>query len=177
MADSLDLSKLTAGPAYLKVGGDAISHTQGGVTINITPGNRNRTVDLYGDSPVAVIHTGDECRITAPLAQWTAVVLKAIYDPGADQTSSDKYLGIGRSAGYIYQTKEVAVVPVAVTLAGMMAKFWKCCPVGQLELTHTYSDDRVFNAEFLALVDESKTDGQLMGALYLEAPSGGGGET
>ena len=138
MADLLDTSKFTNGPGYLYVDGDLISHTQGGITVSVTPSTRNRTCDIYGESALQVIHQGDDCRITAPLAQWTAETLKAVYDPGDDQTESGGtdggFLGIGRTAGYFYTTRPVEVVPVASNIAHLKTAFWRCCPVGQVEI-------------------------------------------
>jgi len=174
MANLLDTAEITSGPGYLEVDGDRLSHTQGGITVNITPSTRNRTVDVYGESPIQVIHQGDDVRVTAPLAQWTAEVLKNVYDPGDDQTeggSGGSFLGLGRSAGYFYTPRAVDVIPVASNLSDLKVSLWKACPVGQVEMAHAFDTDRVLNTEFVALVDETKDDGQLMGAMYVEDPS------
>ena len=161
------LTDITGGPAQLLVDDAELSHTQGGVTVRVAPQQRQRTVDQYGNTPVDVIHQGDEVRVTAPLAEWNANVLAAIYAPGNDQTSGSGtgYVGIGRSAGFIYGKHDIKVVPRLTSDQSKKAQFFACAPVGELELVHNTDDD--FSAEFVACVDDQQTDGELIGKLFL----------
>lgn len=163
------LSDITGGPAELKVDSNAMGHSQGGITMRVSPQQRNRTVDQYGNSPVELVHQGDEVRVTAPLAEWTAQALNEAYDPGADAGSggsTSDSLGIGRSAGYIYGTRKLDVVPFLNADNQQKAEFYKAAPVGELEIVHNNEDDRVFNAEYVCLVDDTKNDGELIGKLF-----------
>lgn len=172
---AVSVSNVTGGPAQVKIGTSGseaeIAHTQGGVSIRVAPQNRLRVVDKYGASPVDVIHGGDDVRITVPFAEWTREVLAQIYNPGLNDTASssgDEYLGIGRSGGYIYTKKSLVVIPFLTAHADLMAEFYAVTPVGEFELMHNNEDDRVFNSEFVACVDTTKTDGALQGKLYID---------
>lgn len=164
MAFSADKSKLVGGPANVELGGTSIGHTQGGVTATITPQNRGRVVDQYGSSWVDVIHTGDEVRISVPITQWEIAKLKELYNPGLDGTT---YLGIGRSAGFIYTTKLLEVIPLLTADAAKKLTFFRATPIGQFAVGHNNDNDRVMQVDFAALVDPTKTDGFLIGKLFL----------
>lgn len=168
------LTNITGGPAQLQVDTVRLSHTQGGVGFKIGPKNRMRTVDQYGVTSVDVLHQGDDVRVTAPLAEWTAEVLAKIYNPGNDQTAAvgAKWIGIGRSAGFIYTDFELLIIPLLTADSAKRAQFWRCTPVGEFEIKHTPDDDRVFSTEWACMADPAgsgSTDGQLIGKIQLAA--------
>lgn len=165
---AIDVSKVTHGPAQVDIAGTEIGHTAGGVTWTVTPQNRARNVDQFGSSEVAIIHTGDQVRATIPWAEWTAAVLAEVYAPGDDQTGgSDPFLGVGRSAGFIYPDQTLDIIPRLSTHSSKKIEIFKATPIGELSLNHNADDDRIFETEFACTVDESKTDGQLIGKLYV----------
>ena len=170
MAVSTD--NILSGPAQVQVDDVQVSHTQGGIVINVAPQNRMRWVDQFGEAtPVDVIHLGDEVTVTCPFAEWTELVLQNIYEPGIapDQSSSgDEYLGIGRSAGYVYDTRNLKVIPFQTADQNKSAEFWRAVPIGEFEVGFTHDEDRIINTEFSCLADQSKDDGQLVGRLYLD---------
>lgn len=164
-----DVSNITGGPADIHLDDVSHGHTHGGTTATISPQQRMRVVDQFGNSPVDVIHQGDEVRVTTPLPEWSKKTLLATYDPGADETEAagDKYIGIGRSAGYIYDDRDLKVIPLLAADAGKCAQFYRAVPVGEIQLVHNNEDDRVFNAEYVCLVDEEEDDGELIGKIFL----------
>lgn len=170
---AVDLNNITGGPAELQLATTRISHTQGGIKVKVSPKQRMRTVDQYGETPVDVIHTGDDVRVTAPMAEWSAAVLAEIYNAGNDQTAAvgAKYIGIGRSAGFIYTTQNLLVIPLLTADVAKRAEFYRATPVGEFELNHSNDDDRVFSVEFACLGDPENspgtTDGQIIGKINL----------
>lgn len=168
---TLDATLVTAGPAQLQLDAAQVGHTQGGIAATITPQVRARNVDRYGVGEMEQIHTGDEVRVTAPLCEWASATLAEVYNAGNDQLSagsgSNPYLGVGRSSGYRYTTKNLRVIPFLSTDVGKRMEFWKATPIGALTVNHDSDNDRIFETEFACLVDESKTDGELNGRIYL----------
>jgi hypothetical protein len=166
---AVDVTKITGGPAELKLDDVRKSHTSGGISVKFSPKQRMRVVDQYGVTAVDCIHTGDEVRVTAPLAEWTANVLGNIYDPGNDQTggAGAKYLGIGRSAGYIYSDVDIKVVPLLAADAQKLCQVYRGVQIGELELMHNVEDDRIFKTEWAGLGDPSKTDGELVAKIHI----------
>lgn len=162
-----DVDKITSGPAQVTLAAVEIGHTSGGVGFTITPQNRARNVDQFGSGEVAIIHTGDECRMTVPWAEWTADVLAEIYEPGNDQTAGTgtQRIGLGRSAGYLYTTQAAQIIPRLSDEATKLIDLLKVTPIGEISLMHTAEEDRIFETEFACLIDESATDGELLGSI------------
>lgn len=169
MASSV--SNVISGPATVTLTSTDIGHTQGGVQVKVTPKNRMRVVDKFGQGELAVIHQGDVVRCTCPFAEYAAETLAAIYNPGYDNTAAAmgaKYLGIGRTAGYIYTTQDMKITPRLSADALKLIEFFKATPVGEFEQMFDDKADRIFKVDFACLTDESQTqDGALIGTIGL----------
>lgn len=168
------ISNLAHGPAQVLMTDTEIGHTQGGVEATVTPQNRPRNVDQYGVSEVAIIHTGDEARVMCPWAEITADVLAEIYNPGNDRTGDGSsgtgdYMGIGRSAGYIYTTQDMKLVPRLSAQAEKKVQLFAVTPIGPFsQMFDGGETDRIFEVEFAALADvENQVDGELIGRIKL----------
>lgn len=166
-----DFDNVLGGPGYVTFGGTSIGHSQGGISAKISPKNRPITVDKFGVSECNIIHTGDECRMTIPFAEWSAADIAEIYNPGNDETagSGAKYMGIGRSAGRIYTTKVAEILPFLTAEAAKKITFHRSTPIGEFEISFNNESDRIFPVEFANLVDESKDDGELIGQVHIAA--------
>ena len=162
------ISDIVGGPADVELGAASseatIGNTTGGVTATVTPQTPERMVDQYGSPALAVIHTGDEVRVTVPWAEWTSATLNEIYDPGTDAGTSK---GVGRSAGYIYTTQSMDITPFLTADAAKTVEFYKVTPIGEVSMAFNNEDARIMEVEYAALADVSKTDGSLVGLLNL----------
>ena len=158
------ISDIVGGPADVKLGGGTIGNTTGGVTATITPQNRERIVDQYGSTALAIIHTGDECRVTVPWSEWVATTLNEVYDPGLDAGS---FKGIGRSAGYIYTTQEMIVTPYLAADAGDTVQLFATTPIGEVSMAFNNDDDRILEVEYAAVAKTDETDGHLIGKMNI----------
>ena len=166
-----DSSKITSGPANVVAGGTDLGHTQGGTTIKVAPQHRMRVVDQFGASPVDIIHTGDDVRVTTNVAEYVIENLLEVFDPAFDGSgTASPYMGVGHTAGRIYSDSVLQVVPAATADADKGAEFHRASPVGEFELAFSHDADRVLKAEFVCLIDDSQTnEGELIGKL--KAPS------
>lgn len=164
-----DLSKIYSGPASVLVEDADIGHTQGGVELSVAPKNRIRNVDIYGDGAVAVVHLGDDVKITTPLAEYTALTLPNAYAPGNDQTAAvtNKYLGLGRKAGFLYSDKDLKIAPSVSGQTAHKIHLFKAVPIGNFQMMYKASEDRILKVEWTGLIDESQDDGELIGAIAL----------
>ena len=156
------ISDIVGGPADVKLAGGTIGNTTGGVTATITPQNRERIVDKYGSTALAIIHTGDECRVTVPWSEWGAATLNEVYDPGTDAGS---FKGIGRSAGYIYTTQAMIITPYLTADVGDTVEFFAVTPIGEVSMAFNNDDDRILEVEYAAVADTTQDDGKLLGQL------------
>ena len=167
------VSNITAGPAKVLLGATQLPHTENGVTVKVSPKNRMRQVDKWGVGNIDVIHTGDDVRINTSLAEWAAETLGVVYNPGNNTTAATgtgsgvRYIGLGRSAGYIYTVTTMDVVPYLTADVGKGAFFERVTPVGDFSLEHGSDKDRLFSVEWVGLVKETNTDGELIGKIRL----------
>lgn len=169
-------NNLVSGPAQFYNNAVLVSHTEGGIKCKISPKNRGRLVDRYGQSACDIVHQGDDVKVTVPFAEWSAAVLAVIYNPGNNQTagtgggSGQRYIGIGRSAGYIYTPLPIQIVPFLAADALKYAAFYRAVPTGDFEVGYDNEKDRILSVDFACLVTDianSGTDGQLIGQLCL----------
>ena len=158
------VSTIVGGPANVKIARAEIGHTTGGVTATVTPQNRERIVDEYGSTAVAIIHTGDEVRVTVPWSEWAAATLNEIYNPGA---AAGAFRGVGRSAGYIYTAQAMDITPFLTADAAKTAEFFSTTPIGEVSMSFNNDDDRILEVEYAALIKTDETDGALIGKLNL----------
>lgn len=169
---AVTVANVIGGPAQFKIAGTQISHTQGGISLNVKPSQHNVVVDKFGTTICGIRHTGDDVKMKAPFAEYSAAALAAAYEPGNDQTaagSGSKYMGIGRSAGYIYTTAAATVVPYLSADAAKIVSMLKVTPVGELVQDFNYDKDRLLEMEFACILDETATDGELIGTIVLTA--------
>lgn len=167
------LREITGGAAILKVANQDIGHTQGGIEFTYTKGTRNRVVDRYGNSPVDVINIGDEASVTAPLAEWSEAVLQEIFQQGTDGTAEPTpYMGLGRRAGSYYEKKRLDIVPIAEPDDTKAITLWACCPTGEISVMHDNESDRILSQQFIACIDETQEDGELIGKIYVGVDRG-----
>ncbi len=167
-----NFDNIVSGPASVLFDDVAVGHTSGGIESTIKPQNRARNVDQFGKSECNIIHNGDECRSKVPLSEWTAATLAKINNPGNNQTAASgaKYLGIGRSAGYIYTASDMKIVPRLTADVAKALQFYRTTPIGDFKLQFDGGEkDRVFEVQYAHLIDESKTDGELIGKIKLSA--------
>lgn len=168
---AVDIANVLGGPAQFQIATTQIGHTQGGITCTIKPNQHAVTVDQYGKTAMNFRHEGDEVKIKVPLAEYSAAVLAEVYNPGDDQTAAggSKYLGFGRSAGYIYTASAANIVPYLTADAAKKITFWRVTPIGEIQQEFSAENDRMVEVEYACMGDSSKTDGQLIGQMILTA--------
>jgi hypothetical protein len=165
----ISVSNLVSGPAKFLVASSQLAHTFGGITAKISPKNRMRKVDQFGESGVDIVHQGDDVRMTVPFAEWTAAVLAQIYNPGASNTGSGTgaFIGVGRSAGYIYTAQQLDIIPFLAADAAKKVTMYRGVPIGEFTLGFDNEKDRIISVEHACLVQETAQDGLLVGKIFL----------
>lgn len=166
-----DPANVIGGPAQFKLADVQVSHTQGGITINVKPNQHMVNVDQYGVSVINVRHTGDDVKMKVPFAEYSAIALAEIYEAGNDQTAAggSKYMGVGRTAGYLYVKQDAKAVPYLSADAAKLVQMWAVTPIGEIVQDFQVDKDRITEVEFVCCVDTSKTDGEKIGKIVLTA--------
>lgn len=165
----VDKLKVAAG-SLVTFGGVDLGHTVDGTELTIERELTEVKTDLYGNTPVDYVLTGQKAMIKMKLAEISPDILsylvpEADYDAGA----SDDQVHFGTKAGYSLRND---ALPLVITPQGgnsdgnMTITLFKAVQTGSVTLAYKIDEQSVWDGlEFTALVDESRaaTDGRLLG--------------
>lgn len=154
-----------ANAANIKIGhcnviwkGTDLGHTKGAITVSYEPEYANIEANDYA-SAIDKVLTKETWTITVPLAESTlANINKAL----GTATLSGNYSKVGSKSG-----KRLSGVAGELMLNPTDGSedivFYKAVPVDAVELNYEVDNERIVEVKWEALVDESKTDGNLLG--------------
>lgn len=162
--------KVAAG-STVTFGGVDLGHTVDGAEIEIERDFTEVKTDLYGNTPVDYVLTGQRATVKLKLAEITPgtmayVVPEADWDVG----SSDDHVHFGSKSGYSLRDDALELV---ITPQGgnaddnLTITLFKAVSTDNMTLAYKIDEQSVFEVTFTALVDESRsaTDGRLLGRM------------
>lgn len=160
--------KVAAG-SLITFGGVDLGHTVDGAEIEIERDLTEVMVDLYGNTPVDYVVTGQKATVKLKLAEITPgnmsyVVPESDYDVG----SADDQIHFGTKAGYSLRQDayQLVITPQGGNTDGNLTiTFFKAVSTDNFTLAYKIDEMSVYEVTFTALVDESRnaTDGRLLG--------------
>lgn len=162
--------KVAAG-SLVTFGGVDLGHTVDGAEISIEREFTEVKTDLYGNTPVDYVLTGQKATVKLKLAEihpgtMAYVVPEADWDEGtvADQVH------FGSKAGYSLRNDalQLVITPQGGNTDGKLTfTFFKAVSTDNMTLAYKIDEQSVFEVTFTALVDESRaaTDGRLLGRM------------
>jgi hypothetical protein len=165
---NLDNLYVAAG-SLVTFGGVDLGHTVDGAEVEIERELTEVKTDLYGNTPVDYVLTGQKATVKLKLAEITPgnlayVIPEADYDVG----SSDDHLHFGTKAGYSLRNDALQLVltPQGDNADGQRTiTLFKAVSTENASVAYKIDEQSVFEVTFTALVDESRsaTDGRLLG--------------
>ena len=150
------------GIADLTLNGNQIGHTKEGVEITVTPSVHEVKVDKYGEAPLKVVGMGTRVEVKVNFAESnhahiSQAIAEATYTAGATKDQ----VGIGKAAGQEIVGVPLLLHPVAAGAdTDLDWNFHKVVPIGAPTIAYKNGEERVIEATFLALVDETQPDGE-----------------
>ena len=157
-----DLTNFEIGISDNTLGGVALGHTKGGTEVTINGNLHEKKVDEYGEAPVGLVDLGSRIEIKIFMAESDlAHIAKTI--PGATLTTGTTKddVGIGKVAGSEIAGQTLVLHPVA---AGVSVdndwNFTKVVPISSPTFAFKVDEDRVFEMMFLAIIDDTATEGE-----------------
>lgn len=167
-----DVSKLkVAAGSLVTFGGVDLGHTVDGAEIEIEREFTDVMTDLYGNTPVDKVLTGQVATVKLKLAEihpntMAYVVPEADWDVG----SSDEHVHFGTKAGYSLRNDalELTISPQGGNDDNNLdITLFKAVSTDNMTLAYKIDEQSVFEVTFTALVDESRsaTDGRLLGRM------------
>lgn len=158
-----------AAGSLITFGGVDLGHTVDGAEIEIERELTEVKTDIYGNTPVDFVLSGQKASVKLKLAEITPGVLsyvipEADYDVGA----TDDHLHFGSKAGYSLRADalQLVITPQGSNTDGQRTiTLFKAVSTENATVSYKIDEQSVYEVTFTALVDESRnaTDGRLLG--------------
>ena len=162
-----DASNVRIGACTVTFRGTDLGHTLGGVTFNYEPDYEDLRVDKWA-GPIDKALTSENLTITVRLAEPQVQRLRyAIAAATYDSSGANSSLELGKSTGFLGSSVagHLRLHPQRLTNTDQSEdiNIFKAVPVDEVELEYTVDDQLVAEVTFQALVDETKSDGTVLG--------------
>jgi hypothetical protein len=158
-----------AAGSLVTLGGADLGHTVDGAEINIEREFAEVKCDLYGNTPVDYVLSGQKATVKLKLAEITPGILSLIL-PEADYDigTADDHVHFGTKAGYSLRNDalELIITPQGNNTDGnRTVTLFKAVSTEPISFAYKIDEQTVYEVTFNALVDDSRraTDGRLLG--------------
>ena len=141
------------GVANLHFNDAYLGATQGAVTVKITTETYNQVIDKYGTTPINIYELATNISVTAPLKEETIAKLVKIMQAGTDATTK---ITFGRQAGTAMAGYRLILQPYDSNAHDII--IYKAVPKIDWTLTYANDAERVYNVEFMGIIDESRSE-------------------
>lgn len=163
-----DIDNVKLGPCSVKFNNVDVGHTKGGVTVNYEPEYYDIQVDKYGNTIAEKVLIGESLKVTVPLAEYTLANMKIAIPNATLAAGGDRYT-LGKDAGVRMSSAaaELVLHPLANDAADLSEDvvLHKAVVAEAVEWKYGNDGERLAEITFVALLDESKADGNRLGFL------------
>ncbi len=161
-----DAAKIQLGVCSVTYKGVDLGHTMEGVTVVYTPDYHETSVDKYGTSVVEKFLVGERLKATVKLAEFTIANLQAAINQatlvGDDMVSMGSVAGKRASANAGLLVLHPLNSPANDTRQ-FDVSILKAVVTNELSIEHKNDGEKVLPVEFDGLIDEGRTDGNMLG--------------
>ena len=161
---------MAASLANVKIGicsvtykGVDLGHTKGSVKLSYKPTYEDVVVNTYGKSATDKVLTQEVVEVKVPLAETQVTNIAKMIPTSTGNTASLSKFGNEAGARLATTAGELLLHPTAVTGTGEDVAIYKAVISGDIELEYAVDGQRVVEVTFSALIDATKTNGQLFG--------------
>lgn len=160
-----DATKIQLGPCSVTFKGRDMGHTIGGVTVTYSPDYYETKVDKFGSSVVEKFLVGERMSAEANLAEFTLANLQDAINQATLQ--GDDSVSVGSTAGKKASANAGLLVlhPLAYasTVRDYDVAIYKAVVTSELKIEHKNDGEKVLPVTFDGLVDENRSDGNMLG--------------
>lgn len=144
-----------------------LGHTKGGVEVSYEPVYHEVSVDAYGETPVEKYLIGEKWTAKVPLAEFTIANLKVAIPQGTQAGAGNARLTIGAKAGKkaTDDAAQLILHPIGVSGAANDIVLYKAYVDSVVVLPHRNDEEKIIEVTFIALLDETKSDGNYLGLI------------
>lgn len=160
-----------AAGSVITLGGVDLGHTVDGAEVEFERTFVEVKTDVYGETPIDYVLTGQKATVSLKLAEIQPGVLTyALPEADYDVGTADDHLHFGTKPGYSLRDDalQLVITPQADNADGSRTiTFFKAVSTDPVKFAYTVGDQTVYEVKFTALVDESRaaTDGRLLGRI------------
>jgi hypothetical protein len=162
-----DITKVQVGVCDVTLNGVNIGHTDGGVEVSYEPVYKDIMVDAYGETVVEKKLIGEKLTAKVPFAEYTINNLRNAIPMAEFAGAANARLTIGHKAGQSATARAYQLVlhPQNQGTRIYDIVMHKAFAQSQIVLQHKNDEQRTFEVEFVALLDETKADGNYLGLI------------
>lgn len=162
-----DISNVKVGACSVTFNGVDLGHTKGGVEVNYEPTWHEVQVDKYGETVVQKVLMGERLTAKVPLAELTIANLKVAMPEGTFAGAGNARLTLGTGSGALATAVAYQLVlhPLNMGSKANDIVFHKAFVTSTVDLKMKVDEENVFEVEFEALLDESKSAGNYLGLI------------
>lgn len=161
-----DATNIQLGVCDVTYKGVNLGHTIGGVTVTYAPEYHETSVDKYGKSVVEKFLVGERMSAKVSLAEYTIANLRVAINQatlvGDDAVSVGSNAGKRASANAGFLLLHPINAPTSDT-RGYDVGIYKAVVTNELAIEHKNDGEKVLPVEFDGLIDEGRTDGNMLG--------------
>jgi hypothetical protein len=162
----MDALNVKLGVCKVTIDGTEIGHTIGGVEVTYSMEKYTSKVDQY-TGPTEHFLIGETLQAKVPIAEFTLANINRAIPHG---TVDGGKLTIGSYAGKRFSTyaKQMILHPIENDASDRSddVVIWKAvCISDDIVIGHTNEGEKIIEAEFGGLVDESRADGSMLGLI------------
>lgn len=160
-----DATKIQLGICSVTYKGVDLGHTFGGAEFIYTPDFHETSPDLYGTSITEKFLVGERVKVKLSLGEFTIANLQAAINQATLQ--GDDAVSVGSKAGKRSSANAGLLVlhPVnspANDTRQYDVSIYKAIVANELSIVHKNDGEKVLPVEFEGLIDENRTDGNLL---------------
>lgn len=162
-----DITNVQVGVCDVEFNSVNLGHTKGGVDVTYEPEHYEVTVDKYGNTPVDKILIGEKFSAKVPLAEYTLANLGIAIPQGAWAGAANARRTIGANSGKsgADDAAQLVLHPIAEGTRRHDVVMYKAYVDSVVVLPHKVDEAKVIEVTFVALLDETKNDGNYLGMI------------
>lgn len=155
------------GAVDVSINGTDVGHQKGGAEVTYEPEFTESSVDLYGNTPIEARLTGERLTAKVRFAEYTIANLRRAMPQTEFAGAGNARITIGAKAGKKASDDAVQLVlhPSNKGTRAHDVVLYKAVVISSVVLNHKNDEDKIIEVEFLALVDETKNDGNYLGLI------------
>ena len=157
------LANVKIGICSVTYKGVDLGHTKGSVKFSYKPSYEDIAVNQFCKSATDKVLTQEVVEVKVPLAETQVVNIAKMIPTTSGNTASLSKFGNEAGARLSVYAGELLLHPTAVTGTGEDVALYKAVISGDVELEYAVDGQRVVEVTFSALIDSTKTNGNLFG--------------